>query len=61
MATMKKVKAKIKPKLSKKKPAPAPTTPTGDADYEAVCASCGVIFTKKDPKPGSKCDACSKK
>ena len=55
-----KAKAKIKPKLSKPKAAPAPTVEEG-SDRDAVCATCGVIFDKKDPKPGSKCGACSEK
>ena len=52
-----KAKAKIKPKLSKPKAAPTPKA----SDDEAVCATCGVIFEKKDPKPGSKCAKCSEK
>ncbi len=55
-----------KKKTAKKKPAAKakkePVAPIPKAsDDEAVCATCGVIFKKKDPKPGSKCGACSKK
>lgn len=62
MATKKKIVKKI---VKEKAKAPAelkPATPAAKAsDDEAVCAACGVIFTKEDPKPGSKCAPCSEK